>query len=256
MGSSNDVIEASEPRQSTLWGFWATLLWGTAILLIATVFQILAILVLMLWRNSEIWKSPSAEWSQAVLSTADGGLGLSLATLVALVVHVGLIAGVIKLKRRSALRAYLGFNPVSIVTLRNWCSLLVGFLAILEVLGLALGRPGMPEFIATAYATARPVWLLWVAVVVAAPLSEELLFRGFLLKGFAASFMGPTAAVLTTSAAWTALHTQYDAYDLTTIFILGLLFGAARLITGSLLVPLTLHAVANLLATADVAFSR
>ncbi len=254
MLTSEDAVRASEPTQSAQWGFWGTLLWGTAILLVASLFQTAAIVALTLWGNGEIWNGSGPELVQAVLSIGKSGLGLSLATLVAMVAYGGLLVGVIRLKRRSVLRAYLGLGPVSLATLRNWCGLLVGLLAIFEVLGVAFGRSGIPEFIAVAYATARPVWLLWLAFVVAAPLSEELFFRGFLLKGFAASFMGPIAAVVVTSAVWAALHSQYDAYDMATIFALGLLFGAARLMTGSLLVPLTLHATTNLLATTDVAF--
>jgi membrane protease YdiL (CAAX protease family) len=38
-----------------------------------------------------------------------------------------------------------------------------------------------------------------------------------------------------------------------TVFCSGLLLGTARLVTGSLLVPLALHAAVNLLATVEVA---
>jgi membrane protease YdiL (CAAX protease family) len=65
--------------------------------------------------------------------------------------------------------------------------------------------------------------------------------------------MGPIGAVVVTSGVWAVLHVQYDAFDMATVFCSGLLLGTARLVTGSLLVPLALHAAVNLLATVEVA---
>jgi len=104
-----------------------------------------------------------------------------------------------------------------------------------------------------AYATATPVWTIWVAFVLAAPLFEEIFFRGFLFKGLESSFMGPIGAVFATAGLWAVIHIQYDAYEIATILCLGLLLGAARVFTGSLLVPLGLHAFANLVATTEAA---
>jgi membrane protease YdiL (CAAX protease family) len=90
-------------------------------------------------------------------------------------------------------------------------------------------------------------------VVVGAPLVEETFFRGFLFRGLAASPLGGPATIVVTSLAWAAIHLQYDLYDMGTIFLLGLLLGAFRLITGSLWPPLLMHALVNLLATIQVA---
>jgi membrane protease YdiL (CAAX protease family) len=140
--------------------------------------------------------------------------------------------------------------------MRNWLALLAGVLVIEDLLTIAFDRPFINEFMSVAYATANPIWMLWLAVVVAAPLFEEMFFRGFLLKGLAASFLGPIGAVAATSGLWAVLHLQYDLYDIANIFCLGLLLGTARLVTGSLFVPLMLHAITNLLATVEVALLR
>lgn len=55
------------------------------------------------------------------------------------------------------------------------------------------------------------------------------------------------------AALWAAIHVQYDLYGMATIFVFGLLLGAARLSTASLLVPLGMHALANLFATIEAA---
>ena len=77
------------------------------------------------------------------------------------------------------------------------------------------------------------------------------MFRGFLLEGFRRSRLGPAGAVLLTSLIWTVLHAQYGLYELTHIFLLGIILGAARLSTGSVKVPMALHAVVNLIATIE-----
>jgi membrane protease YdiL (CAAX protease family) len=87
-------------------------------------------------------------------------------------------------------------------------------------------------------------------------LFEETFFRGFVFKGFESGFMGPIGAVLATTGLWAAIHIQYDAYGIATVFCLGLLLGTARAMTGSLLVPLGLHATANLVATIETAVLR
>jgi hypothetical protein len=86
---------------------------------------------------------------------------------------------------------------------------------------------------------------------VVAPVFEELFFRGFLLAGFASSFLRPAGAVLVTSASWALIHLQYDLYGMVTIFVLGLLLGAARLASGSVLLTIGLHAFSNLLSTVE-----
>ena len=69
------------------------------------------------------------------------------------------------------------------------------------------------------YADLRPLvqlfgeqWLLALLVVgVGAPLSEELLFRGFLLSALARSRLGFAGGAVITTAWWTALHAGYSA---------------------------------------------
>jgi membrane protease YdiL (CAAX protease family) len=95
--------------------------------------------------------------------------------------------------------------------------------------------------------------LIWLALIVAAPLFEETFFRGFLFKGFESSFIGPSGAVLATAGLWAVIHAQYNLYEMTIIFCLGLLLGGARRATGTLSVPLALHAVVNLVATIEAA---
>jgi membrane protease YdiL (CAAX protease family) len=56
-----------------------------------------------------------------------------------------------------------------------------------------------------------------------------------------------------TSGIWAAIHLQYDAYGIVTVFILGLLLGVARAQGGTLLLPLAMHSAANLAAAVETA---
>lgn len=135
----------------------------------------------------------------------------------------------------------------------RWIGFLLGLIVLSDSIAVLLGRPIVPPFMSAAYATANPVWMIWVALLIGAPLFEEALFRGFLFKGLEASVIGPIGAVLLTASLWAAIHIQYDLYEIGSIFCLGLLIGAARVITASIVVPLALHSGANLVATVEVA---
>jgi hypothetical protein len=88
-------------------------------------------------------------------------------------------------------------------------------------------------------------WLALIAVGIGAPVSEELIFRGFLFSALARSRVGvPGAAVLTTTA-WTSLHAGYSAFGLVEVFAVGLFFSWLLWKTGSLRVPLFCHAAYN-----------
>jgi membrane protease YdiL (CAAX protease family) len=249
MLASDDMAEAIEPQRAAHWGFWGTLIWGTVILIAFGASQTITVLAVAVWRGAAPWKLSGSELVELLYSTGTSGLVTSIVILVTAGLGGSLVVGVIKLKKGSVLREYLCLKPVSLATIRNWLGLLAALYVIMGFLAFALGHSGSAEFISAIYATANPVWMFWLAMVVGAPLLEEVIFRGFLLKGFAASFMGPSGAVVVTSGLWAALHLQYDAYDMATIFCFGLLFGAARLVTGSLLVPLALHATQNLVVT-------
>jgi membrane protease YdiL (CAAX protease family) len=194
-----------------------------------------------------------AELAQRYFSLALDGYVLAVATFITTFVGCALIAGIVKLKKHSVLKDYLAIRTVPLKTMLVWLGLLIGLLALSDALTLLLGRPMVPEFMTEVYASAKPVWVLWVALLVAAPLFEEVFFRGFLFRGFEATFLGTIGTVVVTSGFWSLLHVQYDAYGMATIFALGLLLGFARARTQSLLVPLGLHSVANLVATIETA---
>lgn len=95
----------------------------------------------------------------------------------------------------------------------------------------------------------RPVWLAVLLLVVIAPVSEEIVFRGFFYGGLAPSRIGPVGAILFTSLVWAAMHVQYAWPVMVQIFVYGVIFGVVRWRSGSLWPPLVAHGLINLFAS-------
>ena len=244
---NNSIAGDTKPSR---WGFWGTVVWGVVIAAVSFVLQIVIFIWAVASRNENLSES---EFAQALASAAQNGYFFSLTTLVTAVVCCALILGVIKFKKRSILSDYLAVRAVSLRTVLRWLALLAGFILVSNVTTSLLGRPIVPSFMSVMYATADPVWMIWVAMLIAAPLFEETFFRGFLFEGFQSSFLGTVGTVVVTAGLWAVIHVQYDAYGIVSIFCLGLLLGAARAHTSSLLVPLGLHSATNLVATIEAA---
>ena len=227
------------------WGFWGTLAWGAVVAASFVALQIVTLLALA--------ELPDHGSAQEVTRLAEDGTLFAAATFVTTAVCCPLILGIIKLKKNSRIREYLAWRAVAPGTALRWFGALAIVLAASDLLTVSLGRPIVPESMSALYASANPKWMFWVALVVGAPLFEELFFRGFLFKGLEASFLDAAGTIVITAGAWAVIHLQYDSYGIATVFVLGLLLGAARAYGGTLLLPLGMHSVANLVAGIETA---
>ena len=82
------------------------------------------------------------------------------------------------------------------------------------------------------------------AICVVAPIIEELLCRGVLIKLF--ERYGASVAIVSSSLAFTLLH--FEARSFFQLFFVGALFGVFRLYTGSVLITILMHSFNNLLS--------
>jgi membrane protease YdiL (CAAX protease family) len=239
---------AGAPPQG--WRLMGTIGWGIGVGLMFVIVQTAATLVVLLRGETDL----SEDKILALLEGAlDDGTALSIATFATTLICVPVLVGIAAMKRDSSIREYFALQPVPVRSLMGWVAILLILIALSDTLSVFLGRSVVPEFMSGAYASARPAWLFWLALVVAAPLFEEAFFRGFLFKGFASSAVGVPSAIAITSFLWAAIHLQYDLYAMATIFLMGVLYGLARASTGSLVVPLVLHAITNIVATVEAA---
>ncbi len=168
----------------------------------------------------------------------------------------GVIWSVTRGRLQSHAALYLGFVPFNLSDATKWVLWLGLVLFVSDMLAIATGRPAVPDFMHLAYDTADSKLLLWLALVVAAPLFEELLFRGFLFQGLRQSVLGTSGAIVLLAALWAAIHTQYDLFGMASVFAIGVVLGFARWHSGSLLLPIALHAAANFVAMLQLVLLR
>jgi membrane protease YdiL (CAAX protease family) len=223
----------------------ATVGWG---LLVTAVFIFLQGLVVAGFVAVKAAQDPHAGMDSMIKGLGVNGFVIAVATFMTTPLCIGLIAVLIRRRKGPSIKSYLGLRAIAPRTMLLWLGTVTLFALISDLFTRLLGRPLIPDFMADAYATASYAPLFWVAIVVAAPLFEEVFFRGFLFEGFQHAQPGPQGAVLLTAFAWTILHVQYGVYELSTILILGILFGLARLKTRSIYPSLAMHSLFNLLA--------
>lgn len=240
-------ILAAAPARDRLkpWGFWATLGWclliGIVQIAVATV--ILLIFVLIEWRGDS-----SLDVSAYGLSLEKDGTFLSVYTLVGFPTAVLMVFIIITL-RGWRLGDYLGTLRLPLKPTLFYLGLFALLLLLEEVFATLTHQTVGEEFVLGVMRSADSLLLLALAIVVAAPIAEEVLFRGFIFKSFANSWLGPMGAILLCSFAWAILHAQYNAFYMVVIFIGGIILGMARHRTGSILIPIVLHFAMNLVAT-------
>lgn len=112
---------------------------------------------------------------------------------------------------------------------------------------LSYAMPPMPEWFESAMATIMegPVWVTLISVSLFAPLFEEWLCRGLVLRGLLQK-TSPTAAILASSAFFAVLH--MNPWQALPAFLLGCLFGYVYYKTGSLKLTMLMHCVNNTMA--------
>jgi hypothetical protein len=240
---------AGEEEERGPWGLPATFGFGVAVILLW-----FAVEAAVLHALAPAWGSadPGARDAALLWLLAEkGGLVLSLTTFATAAVTAGAVLGAARLRRSVPVSSYLALRPVGGGELLRFLGFALLLAGGIDGLTWLSGRPLVPEVMMETYRSARSPLLYWSAMAVAAPLSEEFLFRGFLFTGILHSRLGAAGAVLITSFIWAGIHLQYEPFYLVVVFAVGLLLGYARLATGSLAVPLGMHALLNLVATAE-----
>jgi CAAX protease family protein len=233
------------------WLFWATTLWGIAIVATSMAVGVVGLFVALTWLHPGPYRSKQ-ELQQFLYSDGDllyavvGAAAVGAFAVLALAVRLS----------RLGMREYLGLivprGRDAVVGFAGLALLYVCFALASQLTGPQQSSSYVADLYRGALSSGH-LPALAAAIVILAPVSEELLIRGFLLRGWAASRLGPTCAVLLTSVIWAAMHTRYEVYALTYIFGIGLLFGWLRQHSGSTLLTIFLHAIQNAAALVAVA---
>ncbi len=148
----------------------------------------------------------------------------------------------------AAARLFLQQPPQGPAVYLSAFALLLALVAVYNAVAYAVGATDIVSDLKIFIELAQsPYWLIALLVIaVGAPVSEEFLFRGYLLPGLAASAIGFRGATLATSALWTLPHAGYSASGLVEVGLVGVYLAWVLWRTGSLWVPLFCHAAHNL----------
>jgi uncharacterized protein len=218
-----------------IWGYWATLGWA----LLAFVASQFAALVALLWlRQSDV---------SSLLSTPFDGAMVTLFIMIANPLMVAVIMLAVRLAR-SQQAEYLALTLPPARYLYRGLVWLVGLVAASDALLYLGGYPLVTPFQLQSYTTAvAEGWLpaLLVGAILVAPAGEEIMFRGFVFRGWARSDRTTWPAIVVISVLWAGLHVQYDWTGILQIFVIGLFLGWMRWRSGSTLLTFVLHALFN-----------
>lgn len=216
------------------WGPASTIAWTLTALLLGVV---IATGFYGLWAGDEMRPS----------STLSDGVVIAIGTFVSTPVQLGVVIFAAQLRRWPPV-IYLGLVPPRraevIIAVACIVALGVAFDAALYF----TGREVVPAFQVDTWRTAADAgWLLWLllAIIVVAPIGEEVVFRGFLFRGLAKPGW-EIHAIGGIALAWALLHIQYDWLGMAQVFLLGLVLGWFRWASGSTLLTIGMHMLINL----------
>lgn len=237
-------------RQPRVWAFWETGLWGVLIFIAMFIGQ-MTVLAFFLVKRGDL-----SNLGGAVEAVAGSGLALALSVIAGLPTTLAAIWLAVRLGHRS-FADYLGLRWASwrefAIGLGGLILLVVGW----DMMSRLIGHEVDPDFMNHVLKSARAdgaFWLIVPSFCVAAPISEELLARGFLFRSWSESIVGVPGAIALSSLAWTALHLQYSWYFFGEVFCIGLWFGYMRYRSGSTWLTIVLHGLNNLAALAQTIY--
>ena len=186
-------------------------------------------------------------------NVASNGAVVTTLLCVSTPVQVGLLVWFAHL-RGSAAVEYLA---LTLPRKRDFVTLILIGLCILAAsdgVSWLLGKSAVTSFqsdiLRSAASSGTLVWLL-PAVVVVAPIGEEILFRGFLFRGWQRSPNNAWVAIGLTAVLWAIIHVQYDPLVIGEILLVGLGLGWVRWRTRSTISTIVLHAFLNAIGMAE-----
>jgi uncharacterized protein len=237
------------PTSLPPWGLLGSIVWGALGVAVWFAVQFAVVIGFLVWRDT------AAPGAVDMHKLANDGVLLAFVTILAGPAWIG-VSVLASRWRGWRARDYLALVPPGRREIAFAVACTMALLVTFDLLTWAFGRDVVPPFMREAYITARSsgaLLLFLLAVIIVAPITEEIAFRGFLFRGLSSSWLGVAGTIVATSAAWAAMHIQYDAIQVGQIFLIGLLLGWLRWASGSTLLVIGLHMLANLIACIQAA---
>jgi membrane protease YdiL (CAAX protease family) len=139
--------------------------------------------------------------------------------------------------------------------LSKWLVIALGYWLITVIVGITLNLPDEQFMLDIKQATNSITILALVLTTICliAPITEEIVFRGWLFSKIAQTKLGDLGAILLSSLAFTAIHSQYQHLEtLVMLFTLGLLLSWVRYKSNNISNTIIMHMLFNLLAMASL----
>lgn len=239
---------SSDSAVTPRWSVWRLI---GSVVVVAIAFLASQIVGVIALAVVDLLRDPAFDAREWIERGAVNGDALAAATLISTLICVPLVFALVSQTQNRW--HFLRIQRTSARTMLFWVGVLIAVVAVSDLLTLSMGRPIVPDVMVETFSAANPI-LLFVALTLFAPLFEEVFFRGFLYSGLEAIGARQWVPVVTTAALWSMLHLQYDFYGIVSIFVMGLLLGAARRSTESILPCLVMHFAANAIAYIEAAY--
>lgn len=241
LGGLTEGPAAYVPR--TGWPAWAVLPAGVAILALAALSGTFLSVVYGVLSGAELSETVArgAPPPQVMLQLAAWVVGMQVGAVVLTWVAAGLFSS----RRREALALGApaggwGVLPWALIPLFVGTAIWTGLLLWLRPTIVIQDLRPFQELLHS-----DALWVMLVVICVGAPLSEELLFRGFLFSALAKSRLGLIGTSILTTLLWTSLHAGYSLFGLVEVLGVGLYLSWLLVRTGSLWVTIFCHGVYN-----------
>ena len=238
------VMDVRPPRT---WKFVGTAIWGMLAFGAMSLAQVAAFIVALgLFGDGDMSEA-------GIKAVSEHGATIAVSVLLGLPAALLVLWLAIRLARRS-FAGYLALRPPAARDILLALAASLALLMTLDGIAVLAGYPVSPDFVLNSVRTARDsgtLWLLLLGFCVAAPVSEEFIFRGFVYRGWSATALGPWGAILLSSALFALIHLQYEWFYLAGIFAIGSLFGYMRYRLRSTWTTVIAHGFYNLVAAAQ-----
>ncbi|MBM3529482.1 MAG: CPBP family intramembrane metalloprotease [Alphaproteobacteria bacterium] len=182
------------------------------------------------------------------------GVALTIGAMAAFPVQVAVLAYAARV-RGWRIADYLALNMPRRGEVVMSSIVVVGLILAFNALWLLIGQDIVSPFQVQTYRSAKETgWLplLLIAIVVIAPIAEEITFRGFAHRGLALPGW-EIYAIVVIALAWALMHIQYDWLGMAQIFTIGLVLGWFRWASGSTTLAILMHGLVNLEAMIETA---
>jgi membrane protease YdiL (CAAX protease family) len=230
------------PAQPPTWGYFSSFGWVAVAYIAASTIGFFAM---------------AALWPERVSALSDldalqkDAWAFSVSTLIATPLVVGILMAAARLLRWTATDYLALYGPGRRQVLIALVAL-AAFLPVMDSVTYLLGHPVVTPFQIELYQSAEKsgaLLLLWLTLVVAAPVGEELAFRGFLFRGWVRPGRSAMPAIVIIAALFAVLHFQYNWFGILQVFAIGFVLTWFRWASGSTLLTIVMHAVINAYST-------